>query len=129
MEQEALWHEFIEDALKDVLIAKYKKGWAQKAAADMFATENPIDKGKWLEHALDQKRAEKLALCDLMFILNIGREIRCHNAMYFIADECNYTRPTTIEPEDEKAELYHAFIKATEDMQVITKRMEKLNGS
>ena len=126
MEQEALWHEFIEDALKDVLIAKYKKGWAQKAAADMFQTESPIEKGKWIEHALDPNRAEKLALCDLLFILKIGREIGCHVAMYFLTDDCSYTRPTTTDPEDQKAELQRNIIKIGQTLVPMLNKLEQI---
>lgn len=90
----------------------------------MFPTESPIDKGKWLEKALDPERAEKLALCDLIWILRVGREIGCHSAMYFMTDECSYTRPTTVEPEDQKSELQREVIRIGK---VLAPMLEKLD--
>ena len=100
-----LWHDAFEDALIDILKGVYGKGFYQKAAAEMYPTEDPTDKGKWLEKALNPERNEKLGLNDLLWILKKGREKGIHTGMFFLTDECNYTRPTTIEPEDKKAEL------------------------
>ncbi len=127
MKQDMLWHDHIEDALMDVLRSKYKKGWAQKAAADMFPTESPIDKGKWLEKALDPERAEKLALCDLLWILRVGRDTGCHSALYHITDHCSYARPTTIEPEDKRAELQREVIRIGSLLAPLLQKLEKMD--
>lgn len=119
-----LWNDTIESALIDVLRGVYGRGWAQKAAAEMFPTDDPINKGKWLEKALDRDRDEKLSLSDLLWILRKGREHGLHAAMFFLADECNYSRPVTTDPADKKAELQREFIQAVKLAESIGKRLE-----
>ena len=125
MTPQPLWHDTFESALADTLIAVYGKGWWKKAAGDMCSTEDPTDKGKWLQKALDPTRAEKLGINDILWILKRGREHGIHTAMFYLTNDCNYTQPTPIEPEDQRAILQRDFIDAVDRLEIIKKQWEK----
>ena len=124
--QEPLWHDSLQDALRDILTAVYKKGWAQKAAADMYPTEDPTAKGSWLQHALEKGRPEKPSIDDIIWIMRLGHKHGLHGAMYFLSDEIGYSRPAAIQPEDQYDELTKQFIAAAESIESTVKRMEKI---
>lgn len=123
MDSLPLWNDTLESALTDVLRGIYGRGWQKKAAAEMFPTEDPIAKGDWLDKALDPQRPEKLALCDLIWILKRGREYGLHAAMFFLADECDYTRPTPIDPADKRAEQEREFNQSVTKLLQLAQRM------
>ena len=79
-------------------------------------------------NCLNSEHAQKLSLDQIDLILTMAKQKNCHTIAKYIGDTYGY-KFMPIEPEDEKAELQHAFIKATEQMTNITARMEKLNGS
>lgn len=125
MEQLEMLHDNPEDALKAVLQGVYGKGWSKKAAADMWPTDDPLDKCKYLEKCLNPERAEKLGLNEILHILKLGRDRGIHSGFAFLADECNY-QWHTVEPEDELAELQREFIKSTERLTKLSERINRV---
>lgn len=126
--QEQLWHDTLEDALKDVLIGIYGRGWAQKAAADMYPTEEPLKKGDWLEKALNRERREKLSSDDVIWILRKGREHGIHTGMYFIADDCCYSRPEIISREQRKEAIKEELERKCDEVIGLMREFKQLNG-
>lgn len=126
MQQESLWHDTPEDALKAVLQAVYGRGWKQKAAADMWPTEDPSSKGDWLERALTQGRSEKPGLEDIRWILRKGREKGVHTAMHYFNDDAGYGPPVPVEPVDELAELQRRYIQSVDDQKQMVERIQRL---
>lgn len=124
-DQQPLWYDTLESALVDVLRGVYGKGCFQKAAGDMYPTEDPIDKGKWLEKALDPERAEKLGINDIIWIMKLGRQHGLHGAMYFLADEVSYSRPAPIEPKDQIDEQMRMVLTAAEQINGALEKIER----
>lgn len=126
MEQQALLHETFEGSLRAVLQGIYGKAWAQKAASEMWPTEDPTTKANYLDHALTINRDEKLGTAEIFWILRKGREHGFHAAMYFLTDELSYIRPTTTDPVDEAAELMREYIRNAKSMRINAERIERL---
>ena len=121
MEQSELWHDSLEEALRDVVVSL---GGPKRVGAELWPAKPLTDAARYLNHCLDNERAEKLGLGELMWILKHGRQVGCHIAMQDMANELGY-QITPLEPEDEIAELQRQFIQAREDMQSMLTKMEK----
>ena len=122
--QQQLFNETLTDALTDLV---NQLGGAKKVGKELWPEKMVREAGNQLLNCLNPEHAQKLSLEQIDLILSMAKQKNCHTIAKYIGDRYGY-KFIPIKPEDEKAELYHAFIKATEDMQVITKRMEKLNG-
>ena len=125
MQQLEMLHDTPEEALIAVLKGVYGKGWSKKAAADMWPTDDPLDKCKYLEKALNAERAEKLGLNEILHILRLGRDKNIHSGFAFFADECNYEWLTR-EPEDELAELQREFNQSVARLEKLSDRITKV---
>lgn len=126
MHQEQLWDDTLSDALRNVVAAC---GGPKKVASTLWPTKQPPAAARYLNQCLEDERAEKLALDELMAVLKMGREADCHVAMYLIADQLNYEKPGTVDPESERDRLQREFIRATKTMQQLSVRMERLGES
>lgn len=127
MQQPELWFDRWEDALRSVLISVYGKGWAQKAAANMSPTDDPIARGKWLEHALNPERAEKLALAEIVWILRLGRQHGYHDAMFYLTDEASYQRPIPITPEQRRDALREEAAGLAERLESVVRELRRVS--
>lgn len=124
MDQQELWHDSFEDALRVACEAVGPK----KVAGEMWP-EKPIKQAvDLLWHSLNPERNEKLSASQVALIIKRGRQKGCHAPMYFLAAECHYQDPQPIEPEDERARLQREYIQAAKSMKQISERMEKLAG-
>lgn len=118
--QPALFHESINDALREVVMAL---GGTKKVGA-MLRPQKLIDEaGRWVSDCLNVDRREKFDPEEVMFLLREARKAGCHTAINYIAADAGYSHPTPIEPEDEKAQLMREFIEATKQQ---TRNVEKL---
>lgn len=119
--QTSLFHESINDALKDII---NHAGGNKSVGCRLYPEKTPDSAHRTLLDALNDNRPEKLSPDQFLFLLKIGREIGCHSAINYISRESGYSDPTPIEPEDEKARLMREFISAQKAMSAIA---EKLN--
>ena len=124
-EQQALWHDTIEDALRDVVQVL---GGPKRVAADLWPGKAPSDAARHLNHCLDPDRPEKLALGEFVLLLSKGSEAECHTAMHFLADAAWYERPQRKDPETEKEKLQREYMQAVSRMEGLVARMQKLSG-
>ena len=124
MDQSRLFSEDIYDALSDVVRAlggPKKVGTMLKG--DAVSGE---DAGRWVKDCLNRNRRERFDPNEIVFLLRKGREIGCHSAMNFLADEAGYERPKPLEPRDEMAELQRRYLEGVGEMKAIAERMERL---
>lgn len=123
MNQEPLFHDSIEDALRAAVAAM---GGFKKVGAAM-RPELPADRaGNWLRDALTEGRREVLDPPQVLWILRAARQAGYHSAMAFIDAECGYAAPQPTEPEDERAQLQRAFTDSVAMQARIVERMERL---
>ena len=125
MQQEKLWHDTLADALRDVVLAA---GGPKAVAYQLWPTKDISAAARLLNHCLDDERAEKLALEELVAMLRMGREAGCHVAMHFLAESSGYEKPRTVDPETEREKVEREFIKARDDMAKMLNKLERLGA-
>lgn len=123
MDQPALFHESITDALRDIV---KHLGGVKKVGSEMRPDLTIDNAGRWLSDCLNDDRREKLSPDQVLYLLKRGREIGSHEAMAFIAQECGYAAPQPVEPEDERAALQRQYIEMGRAMLKAAERIEAL---
>jgi hypothetical protein len=123
--QTALFHESINDALKDII---NHAGGTKSVGARLYPEKTPDSAARTLLDALNENRPEKLSPEQFLFILKLGREFNCHSAINYIARETGYSDPMPIDPDDQKAKLMRDFITAQKAMSAITEKLNSLGG-
>lgn len=124
-EQQELWHDSFEDALRSTCDAINPK----EMARELWPERDPVDGAKVLSRCLDPDRPEKLSAGQIALILQRGREHGCHIAMAYLCQTCGYADPQPVEPEDERAALQREYIEAVKMQQKIVKRLEGLQNA
>jgi hypothetical protein len=122
VEQQALFHESLNEALHDCIRAL---GGAKAVGHAMRPEKTVDDARRWVLDCLNPDRAEKFAPDQVLWILREARKAGCHAAITFIARECGYADPQPIEPEDERAALQRQFVEQSKAMQRLAQRMER----
>jgi hypothetical protein len=126
MDQPALFHERIEDALSEVINAC---GGRKKFACQMWPNKPARDAHNLIDACLNPERREKFGPDDLLYILKRGRDVGCHSGMRFLNAECGYLAPVAANPEDEKAALQRQMIEASKVLANSLDRLERLTQS
>lgn len=124
MEQPALFHESINDDLRDIV---KHLGGVKRVGSEMRPDLTIDNAGRWLADCLNDDRRENLSPDQVLYLLKRGREIGSHGAMAFIAQECGYSDPQPIEPEDEKAALQRQYIEMSRALLKAAERIESLS--
>lgn len=120
MDQQELWHDTLEDALRTVVDAA---GGPKKVADKLWPSMPLADAARKLNHCLDPERAEKLTPREIQLLLQWGREHNCHAAMVFLNRECGYHPPEPTDPETEIAKAKREFVEAAEKIERLGKRI------
>lgn len=126
MQQESLWHDTWEDALRAVVSAL---GGPKKVANALWPSKAITEGARYLNHCLDPERPEKLGLDELVWILREGGRANVHTGMAFLTAATGYedTRPKN--PETERDKLQREFIASVQSQQRLLKQMEALGAS
>lgn len=120
--------EHLHDALIDAVKAC---GGSKKVAAMLWpakASQNLEGARRSLANCLNPECAEKLSLEEIMLILGAARKRGNHTVIEFLCDALNYSRPTPVEPEDERAKLKREYIEAARSMAKLAERIELAAG-
>lgn len=120
-----LIHENALDALRSAIAVL---GGPKKVAAQLRPSWEPERAQKWLNNALDDSRPEKLEVNDVLWILREAKRAGFHQAMQYLAQQCEYeARP--IEPEEHEAALVSVMQSAAETLRKASAQLESLRGS
>lgn len=123
MNQPALFHESINDALRELVALL----GGTKVVGSRMRPELPADHaGRWLNDCLNESRREHLTPEQVMWLLREGRQIGAHGAMGWIAGEAGYTAPQPLEPDDERSQLQREYIEAAKHMAKVAERIERV---
>lgn len=90
------------DALRDTAKAY---GGVDATGAALFPNKARSAAGRWLSDCLNPERPAKLCPDDLLRLIQLGREINVHTAMYYLADATGYERPRVATPKSPKQQL------------------------
>ena len=122
MNADRLFYESWEEAARDVIRAA---GGTKAVAAVLYPAKPVAAAAQRLTDCLNHARDEKLSLDEILLLLRIGREQKCHALMTFIAQDAAYTPPVPVELEDEKTRLMRAFVDGAAMMKTLADRLEK----
>lgn len=123
MDQPALWHESLTDALNDCIRAL---GGNKTVGALLWPEKTIDDARRTLLDAMNPERAQKLAPDQVLLLLKEARKVNCHAAFAYMARECGYADPVPVEPEDQHAALQREFTQAVKALAAITSRMDRV---
>jgi hypothetical protein len=123
MDQEALFHERIEDAIAAVVDRLGRK----RVACKLWPEKSERDAHNLLDASLNPERRERLSPSQLMFIARLGREAGLHSIAVFINRDLGYSDPKPIEPEDERARLQREYVEAAKLLARTAERIERLS--
>jgi hypothetical protein len=122
VEQQALFHEDVNDALR----AAVKACGGTKAVASKLWPEKTItDAQSYLNDCLNPTRPAKLSPEQVLLLLKWSREVGFHGAIAYLCTEAGYAAPQPVEPEDELARLEREYIAAVRVLQSITPRIDE----
>lgn len=125
MQQESLWHDTIEEALRTVVVTL---GGPKRVAGQLWPSKSITEGARFLNHCLDPERAEKLSLDELQWLLREGRLAGVHTAMSFLAGEAGYDEPQPKNPETERDQLQREFIESVKRQQYLLSQLEKAHA-
>lgn len=123
--QPALFHESLNDALRDVVQAL---GGTKKIGAMMRPEKTPDEAARWISDCLNPDRREKFDPEQVLWLLREGRKIGCHSGMHYLCAESGYSPAQPVEPKDELAELQRNFIEASKHLSHMADRIERITG-
>jgi hypothetical protein len=126
MQQQSLIRETILEALRDDIDA----AGGPKVVGLLLWPEKecPIKAGNHLRNCLSEDRAERLTPEQVMLVIKKAREHGSACTIAFMCDHASLTRPTPIEPEDQRAQLKRQVIQAASDIKHLVERLERLEG-
>ncbi len=114
------------DSMNDALIECVKAlGGSKTVGPDLFPDLAPDAAQRKLLDCLNEDRPQQLNPSQAVLILRWARNAGCHIGMEFLAEHLSYSRPTPIEPEDERAKLQREYIEAARAMAKLAERIEK----
>lgn len=120
-----LIHETAEDALKSAIAVL---GGPKKVACQLRPSWEAERARSWLSNALDPARPEKLEINDVIWILREAKRAGFHQAMQYLAQQCEYeARP--IEPQEHEAALVSVIQSAAETVRKASAQLESLRTS
>lgn len=98
MQQADLFHERIEDAMLEVIMAC---GGRKQFATELWPEKAARDAHNLIDACLNPERREKFSPAQILLIAKRGASAGCHALLYFMAMECGYE----IKPLSPKKEL------------------------
>lgn len=122
MEQAALFHETIYDALGTLVSAL----GGPKKVGSMLWPEKTIDAAAQLvRDCLNPARKERFDPEQTLFLLAKGREVGCHDAMHFACERAGYERPRPTDPEDELSKMLREYLDIEKRRSVLQPKIEE----
>lgn len=124
-EQQDLWHDTLEDAIRSAVDAL---GGPKRVGAMLWPSKRITDAARLLSHCLETDRAEKLSLGEVELIGRLAHDVGCHTVATYLMRAWGYQDPQPVEPRDEMAELQRQFVRSVEDQKAILRRLERVQA-
>lgn len=119
----ALFHETIEDAIREVIMAA---GGFKEVGNRIRPDLVPDRAASWLRDCVNDDRRQHIDPHQLALLRRIGREANCHALATWEARDAGYTDPLPIEPLAERDRLQRDFIAAAHAVQEIAARLDRM---
>ena len=109
MEQPPLFFEDVYAALKYVV---QSLGQPKDVGPILWPhKQDPVAAGRLLSDCLNPNRDEKLDIEQIILLLRLAKEKGCHLGIEYLCTAAGYSKPTPIDPQDERAELQRELIR------------------
>lgn len=122
MEQQLLFHEDINDALRAAIKAC---GGTKAVATKLWPEKTIADAQSYLNDCINPTRPAKLSPEQVLLLLRWAKDAGCHEAINYICGEAGYSSPLPVEPEDELARLQRDYIAAVKTLANLTPKIEE----
>jgi hypothetical protein len=122
MDQQALFHEDINDALRAAIKAC---GGTKSVAAKLWPEKTVNDAQSYLNDCLNTARPAKLSPEQVLLLLKWAREAGFHAAMHYVCADAGYETPAPVEPEDEYARLQREYVQAVKLLATLTPKIDE----
>lgn len=123
MDQPALFHESIYDALNDCVRAL---GGAKQVGHTLWPDLQMERARTRLLDAINPERDQKLDPGQVLWVISEAAKAGCLAGVTYINRECRCADPQPIEPEDERAALQRQFVEQSKAMQQLAQRMTRV---
>lgn len=123
MDHPQLFHETIEDAIREVVNAL---GGPKKVAVALWTDRPPEAAHRLLLACLNEDRPERLAPHHLLTLMSAGREFGCHALMRFLAAETGYSC-TPLDPADQVEKMQQQFTDSVRMLAQLAGQIEKMS--
>lgn len=121
MEQQPLFFEDVYAALKYVV---QSLGKPKDVGPLIFPhKEDPFAAGRLLSDCINPNRDSKLDIEQVILLLRLAREKGCHLGIEYLCTAAGYTKPTPVEPNDERAALQRQFIQSVTELRQLANRI------
>lgn len=123
--QLSLHHESISDALREVIHAI----GGPKIVGERMFPDMPADHAaSRIRDCLNADRRDRFTPDQVLMILRLGHQVRCHAGMVFMARELGYSDPVPVDPEDEVARLQRDFIEASKALVTMAGKIDQMQA-
>jgi hypothetical protein len=121
VEQQPLFFEDVYAALKYVV---QSLGKPKDVGPLIFPhKEDPFAAGRLLSDCINPNRDSKLDIEQVILLLRLAREKGCHLGIEYLCTAAGYTKPTPVEPNDERAALQRQFIQSVTELRQLANRI------
>jgi len=123
MDQLALWHDSIEDALEADVMAI---GGPKTVAYALWPAKSMAEGARYLRRCLDSERAEKLALDEVAKLIEMAAENGSRCAISYLGRRA-HAKIIPVAPDDERAELLERWESAQREVRALARAMGALD--
>lgn len=123
--QQPLFHEDIYEAIRSDVMAL---GGFKRVGAVLWPELPPDKAGERLNACMDRGHREKLDIQQVMLIGRMAREVGSYATVFFLSEDCGFSRPTPVDPDDERGRLQKDFIRSVEIQRGLLERLERIGG-
>lgn len=116
------------ETFNDALIQCVKDAGGSKVVGAILFPEKPVEVAqRQLLACMNPDRPEKLSPDQAVLVMQIASNAGSDAGIAYLCKTLNYSTPTRIQPEDEKAKLMRDFIQAQKVMSSISERLINVN--
>jgi hypothetical protein len=100
-------------------------GGVKTVGPKLFPQKTEEAAARYLYDCLNPERNHALDVDGFLTLLRWAREKGVHLGMYWLADQLDYARPSTIDPDDARAELQRKFVAGVAQLELLAKRLQR----
>jgi hypothetical protein len=124
MEQQALFHEDINDALRAAVKAC---GGTKSVACRLWPEKTINDAQSYLNDCLNSARPAKLSPEQVLLLLRWTKEAGYHGAMHYLCNEAGYEAPKPLDPIVQRDRLAEELSRAADNFARLTKEVQRMS--